>query len=222
MLRCWIGGAFPKGDVAVCSSTLKTSKESGFSGVAAVTPIVFPVGRMTYTGLDDADSLGGGNTHLVCREAWFLIHSDLKDGIGVSDADDGWPSKVTVRIVAMSEGQAVYAPVALVIRRTVVEESPDTTTLARCQPQNAGEDCTTYPPTMSVHNQGETIPLADGVYASRANFVLSVFGIPKLEISPSPLNTSRSELELCCPFRMGKAVKVRVNSSFIELANENR
>lgn len=107
---------------------------------------------------------------------------------------------------------------ALVIRRTVVEESPNTTTLARCQRQDAREDCTTYPPTVSVYNQGETIPLAHGVYASRANFILSVFGIPKLEIPPTPLNTGRSELKLCCPFRMGQPVEVRVNSSVIDLA----
>ena len=183
-----------------------------------MTPIVFPAGRMTYIGLEDADSLGGRDTHLVCREAWLLIHGDLKDGISVSDADDGWPSKVTVRIIAMSEGQAVYAPVALVIRRTVVEESPHTTALARCQPRNAREDCTTYPPTMGVYNQGEAIPLAHGVYAGRANFILSVFGIPKLEISPSSLNTSGSELELCCPLWMGKSIEISVRASVIKIA----
>jgi signal-transduction protein with cAMP-binding, CBS, and nucleotidyltransferase domain len=32
-----------------------------------VTPIVFPAGRMTYTALENADSLGGGYTPCLSR-----------------------------------------------------------------------------------------------------------------------------------------------------------
>ena len=45
---CWVPPTGPAPESRDWSTNLKISKESGFSGVAAVIPKVFPAGRATY------------------------------------------------------------------------------------------------------------------------------------------------------------------------------
>ena len=56
---------------------------------------------------------------------------------------------------------------------------------------------------MAVNNESKTIKLVDGIDARSANSIFPVFGIPELEVTSTPLGTSCSELELCCPFQLG-------------------
>lgn len=49
LFTCWTGMDSP--DWEDCTANLKISNESGFSGVAAVMPKMFPAGRETYNGV---------------------------------------------------------------------------------------------------------------------------------------------------------------------------
>lgn len=144
---------------------LKISKESGFSGVAAVMPKVLPAGRLTYGKLVNLEFFSlwlGFGTYLVGREADLVIHSHLEERVGVLQLHHGGPTQVAVGVVTVSESKAVDAAVALVVCCAIVQKSTNTSA----------------PSTVRINDESEAIKLAHGVNAGRANTSLPVFGIP--------------------------------------------
>ena len=61
---------------------------------------------------------------------------------------------------------------------------------------------------MAVNDQSKTVELVDGIDAGSANSVFAVLGIPELEVTSTPFGTSRSELELCSPFRLRYTIEL--------------
>lgn len=118
-------------DWMVCTTNLKISKESGFSGVAADMPKLFPTGRETYMLLGIRTVIVVEWSYLVCREAELVVHGHFEDRVRVLETHDGWTAQVTVWVVAVAKRQAVYAPVTVVICCAVVEESSNAASLNR-------------------------------------------------------------------------------------------
>lgn len=118
-------------DWMVCTTNLKISKESGFSGVAADMPKLLPTGRETYMLLDMGIIVAVGWSCLVRRETELVVHGDFEDRVRVPETHDRGTTQVTVWVVAVAKSQTVYAPVTVVVCRTVVEESSDAASLDR-------------------------------------------------------------------------------------------
>lgn len=75
-------------------------------------------------------------TYLVRGEADLVVHSNLENRVCVLQFHDGWATKVSVSVVAVSEGEAVDTSVALVVCRSIVQESANTSTLEIIQPNS--------------------------------------------------------------------------------------
>lgn len=104
------------------------------------------------------------DTYLVGREADLVVHSHLKERVGVLQLHDRGPAQISVGIVTVSESKAVNTAVTLVVCCAIVQKSTNTST----------------PSTVCVNNKSEAIKLAHGVNAGGANTSLAVFGIPQL------------------------------------------
>lgn len=112
------------------TKNLKISKESGVSGVAAVTPKVLPVGSATYRlSVNYLHLYRPRRAYLVRLEAKLIINSYLEVRARLPDPQDGWATEITVGIVTVAECQTVNIAVRLVVGCAIIQKSPDTSTL---------------------------------------------------------------------------------------------
>lgn len=132
---CWcfgIGGGRVAPESAGLRTNLKISKESGFSGVAAEMPKLFPAGKTTWLAVRTrivTSIVGLRIIHLVGFEAKLIVNSDLENRVRMLDPNNRRTAKVPVRIVTMAKSQAINAAMTLVVRRSVVQKASNTSTL---------------------------------------------------------------------------------------------
>lgn len=130
---CWLGGAcacLVEPDCKLHTRNLKISKESGLSGVAAVTPKVLPAGSATCTVSETSFCIyRTGCAYLVRHEAELIIDSHLEPGVGVPNAKNRRTSKITVGIVTVAKCQTIHIRMRLIISCSIVQESSNTSAL---------------------------------------------------------------------------------------------
>ena len=124
-------------DCKVHTRNLKTSKESGVSGVAAVTPKVLPAGSATCNLSEIPCCIyRTSGAHLVRLEAEFIIDCHLEEGVCVPNPKNRRATEITVGIVTVTKRQAIHIGVRFVVSRSIIQESSNTSALDNDQDQS--------------------------------------------------------------------------------------
>lgn len=123
---------------------------------------------------------------LLAGEAVVAVNLDLESMVAVLDAQLAWATKVAVRVVAVSEGQAVKSVVVLETGRAIVQETTDPTTTT----------------AVLVNDEGQTIELANSIDTIVADGFPTILDEPDLQVPTSSLLTGCTELDFGRPFRL--------------------
>lgn len=121
---------------------------------------------------------------LLTGETVVAVNLDLESMVTVLDAQLAWATKVAVRVVAVSEGQAVKGVVVFETGRAIVQETTDSTTTT----------------AVLVNDEGQTIELANGIDAIVADGFPTILDEPDLQVPTSSLLTGCTELDFGRPF----------------------
>lgn len=119
------------------------------------------------------------------------------------DLDLRRSSEIPIRVVAAPKREALDALVVLVVCRAVVQKATDGSSLYSISSALYQITYLAYPSAIRINGQCKSIKLANSVDTRRANLVLAILYIPKLEVTTPSFFTICSEFKIRRPFRLG-------------------